>query len=122
MRWCYLGGAAVGLLLLGEAVAVASSGPSSRWAWLGVFSYLWLLFCLVGLVVSLRRGLSPWFFVVFILYALADALYGFYLAAEIPDPSQFRLPPAVVFFHGFFGAAYAFWGVSIWRRFEGVAS
>lgn len=122
MRFYYLGGTAVGLLLLVEAVAVASLGPSSQWAWLGLFSYLWLLSCLVGLVVSLRQGLSPWFFVVFILYALADALYGFYLAAEIPDPSQFRLPLAVVFFHGFFGAAYAFWGVSLWRRSGGFES
>lgn len=119
MRWYYLGGTAVGLLLSGEAAAVANFGPSPRWAWLGLLSYLWLLFCLTGLVASLRRGYAPWFFVVFLLYGLADVLYGFYLAAAIPDPAQFRLPPGVLFFHGFFGAAYAYWGLRLWRSFEG---
>lgn len=119
MRWYYLGGTVVGLLLLGEAALVAIFGPSSQWAWLGLVPYLWLLFCLVGLVVSLRRGLAPWFFVVFLLYALADALYGFYLAAAIPDPAHFRLPPGVLFLHGLFGAAYAFWGLRLWHGFEG---
>lgn len=111
MRGFYVAGAAVGAVILLDAVVVGVWGPSPRWAWLGLFPYLWLLGCLVGLVVALRRGETAWFFAVFLAYGLADAAYGMDLAARFPDPSQLRLPFGVVVAHGAFGTTYALWGL-----------
>jgi hypothetical protein len=116
MRALYGLGAVVGLALVVEAALVFFWGPQRSLAWVGMVSYLWLLACLGALVVALRRGESPWFFVVFLLYGLADALYGFYLAAKYPQPQQLRLPPWLLAFYAFFGLAYALWGAFLGFR------
>lgn len=122
MRGLYLAGAAVGLLLVVDAGVVGFSGPTARLAWLGLFAYGWFLACLVALVVALRRGEPPWFFVAFLAYSLADAVYGFYLAARFPDPSQLRIPLGVVIAHAAFGLAYAVWGLHLGARRGGEVS
>ncbi len=110
-----MAGAAVGLVLVVDAVLVGFSGPHSRLALLGLIPYGWFVASVVGLVLALRRGDPPWFFTVFLVYGLADATYGMYLVAQFPDPSTLRLPPAVVVGHGAFGLAYALWGA--WLAF-----
>ncbi len=115
MRVLFLAGAGVGLLLVVDALVVVWQGAQARWAWLGLLPYFWFVVCLAAVAMAVRRGESPWFFVAFLAYGLADALYGFYLAATVPDPQHLHLPPLVVAGYGLFGLGYAWWGWQRWR-------
>jgi|GEM_PF-4831840 len=110
MRWLFLWGSLTGLLISLEVVVVAFRSPGP---WLAPFSlaeYLYLVGAISGLVLALRRGSGAWFFAAYVVYAVGDGLYGFYLVRRVPDPEMLRLPGLVLAVHFAFGLAYALWG------------
>ncbi len=107
MRWYAGGGIVAGAALLVEAALAGVLGPGRYEVPFGVVSYVWLVASVVAVVVRLGRAASPWLPAAYLVYAVADGFYGFYLVRHQPDPTRLVLPPWLLAAHAAFGLGYA---------------